>query len=191
MSHRKKALLIVTILIAVVLLQFWSSDPAANKAIADPLQQNPPNVSFLRASIIVLEPDAGETETITLNVRITNAPAQGEEVEVTVLSANGSALAGVDYLPASGVLTFPAGSTDPQSFDVVILGNNIHQPDRVFVVFLTNPVNAIVGFPAATTIYIIDNDVGTRNFLPIIRGLVAGPTRTPMPPTPTPCYGYC
>jgi hypothetical protein len=195
MSH-KKILLIITLLIAGVSIAFWSSDSAANKAAADPLQQNTPLVSFDRASINVVEPDAGETETITLNVAITTAPQRGEKVQVTARSANGNAIAGADYQPVSEYLTFPAGSTGSQSFHVAIFGNNLDQPDRAFVVYLTNPVNATVGIPAFITIVILDNDLpmpaaAARNFLPIIRGFVAGPTRTPMPPTATPCYGYC
>ena len=58
----------------------------------------------------------------------------------------------------------------------------------VFVAFLTNSVNAEVGIPAAVSIRILDNDEEARNFLPVISGFVAGPTRTPMPLTP--CYGY-
>ena len=50
-------------------------------------------------------------------------------------------------VPTTGELTFPEGSTDAQSFTVTVLGNNLDQPNRTFIVFLTNPENATVGIP--------------------------------------------
>jgi hypothetical protein len=125
---------------------------------AAPLQQDLPTVSFDSSEVNVDEPDQGETEVITINVEISAAPEAGEEAEVTYKSANGSAIDGVDYVGVAGELTFPVGGEDPQSFEVTIIGNNIHQPDREFVVFLTNPVNATVAIPGAITITIRDND---------------------------------
>lgn len=126
---------------------------------AAPLQQNLPTVSFVRTSVNITEPDQGETVTETINVEISTAPESGKEAEVTAKSANGSAVAGVDYLPVAEVLTFPEGSADSQSFEVTIIGNDVHQPDREFVVFLTNPVNATVSVPGGSiTITILDND---------------------------------
>ena len=191
MSH-KKALVGITILIALAAIQLWRSAAAASQAQTPSLQQDPPTVSFDRSSLAVIEPDTGETETISLTVRISQAPEEGEEAKVTYKSVNGTAIAGEDYLPVAEVLTFPAGSSDPQAFEVAIIGNNVHQADRVFVVFLTNPTNATVGIPGAITIHIRDNDAEIRNYLPLIRGHVAGPTITPFPPTPTttPCSPY-
>lgn len=188
----KKALPLLTTLIAVVSIYFWRSEPQASQANAVPLQQNTPIVAFNRASTSVIEPDSGETISITLDVLISDAPEHGEAAKVTYSTANGMAVAGVDYIATAGVLTFPAGSTDSQSFDIIIIGNNIHQPNRAFVAFLTNPVNTTVSVPAAVTIFIVDNDQRTQNFLPVIRGLIPGPTRTPIAPTktPTPCP-YC
>ena len=48
-------------------------------------------------------------------------------------------------------MTFPPNSTATQTFEVTIIGNNIHDGDREFVVFLTNPENATVGIPGAGT----------------------------------------
>ena len=66
----------------------------------------------------------------------------------------------------NGVLTFPEGSTDAQSFEVTFLGNNINQPNREFIVFLTNPVNATVGIPGSITITIIDDDAPAATSTP-------------------------
>jgi hypothetical protein len=180
----KRTLLLISILTASIAIHFWSTEPDPGQANAAALLDDAPLVAFDRATINVVEADAGENEILTVQVVISRAPEQEEEVQVKVLGANGSAIAGVDFEALSVNLTFPAGSTEPQSFDVVIFGNNVDQPDRAFVVFLTNPVNAAVGIPSAVTITILDDDppapaARAKNFLPVIRGFVAGPTRTP------------
>jgi hypothetical protein len=187
---RKITIPAITILIAIVSLQFCSRDPSASEVNAVTLQQDLPRVSFDRASINVVEPDAGEKEILTLNVVISGAPEQGTETRVTALTANGNAIAGVDFEAISEHLTFPADLTEAQSFEIAIFGNYSDQPDRSFVAFLTNSENAVVVVPAAITINILDDDppppsAEDRDYLPIIGGLAAGPTVTPYRPWPT------
>jgi hypothetical protein len=161
MNARRLLFIFLQIFIVALLLAVQShtgTGVSGEIVQAAPLQQNLPTVSFDRATINVTEPDAGETEDLTITVVISASPDSGEEVTVRYQSANGSAIAGVDYETASGVLTFPSGSTNSQSFDVVINGNNNDQPDRSFVVFLTNPVNASVSSPSSITITILDDD---------------------------------
>ena len=162
MTARRPFLLLLAIVATLLTVQ-GQIDPQGTggfigRVAAAPLQQTLPTVSFDRTSDSVTEPDNSDTEELTVNVIINTAPESGEDATVTYSTANGSATAGVDYLPAGGQLTFPAGSTDPQSFTVTILGNNLYQPDREFIVFLTNPENATVGIPGAITITIRDND---------------------------------
>ena len=162
MTARRSFLLIIIIVVTFLLLvqgDFGSRSSLKPElqVQAAPLQQTLPTVSFDRTTINIIEPDAGENETENLTVLINIAP-QDEAAEVTYKSANGSAIAGEDYLPIAGTLTFPPNSTSSQTIEITIIGNNINQPDREFVVFLTNPVNATVGIPGAITITILDND---------------------------------
>lgn len=164
MTARRSFLFLIAIVVTLLLTVQGNFAPQGSVYIvpqvqAAPLQQTFPTVSFDRTSVVtVTEPDAGETAKETINVKISTAPADGEEAKVTYKSANGSAIAGVDYESVQDDLIFPVGSTDQQSFEVTIIGNNIFQPDREFVVFLTNPVNAIVANPGSITIRIIDDD---------------------------------
>lgn len=192
MAH-KKNLLISIILVAFISNHFWIPRTNASQLSAVPRQQNSPIFAFLRASVWLIEPDQGETAAVTLDVGISQAPEPGEEAKVTYVTANGNAIGGVDYVATNGELTYPVGTTARQSFDVTIIGNNTRQQDRVFIVFLTNPINAVVGFPAYIQVTIIDNDEEASSFLPVVRGYIPGPTVTPIPPTetPTPCIGYC
>ena len=62
---------------------------------------------------------------ITLN---TAAP---QDVNVNYTTRNGTAVAGTDYMPISGVLTIPKGITQ-STLTVPVLANTIDQLNRTF-----------------------------------------------------------
>jgi hypothetical protein len=78
-------------------------------------------------------------------------------VTVTYATAEGSASPGVDYTPASGVLTFAPGETT-QTLAVSVLGDLLYEPDETFSVALSSPVYAVLG--DATGVGTIYNDDG-------------------------------
>jgi fibronectin-binding autotransporter adhesin len=76
---------------------------------------------------------------------ITLSAAPLSTVTVDWATANGSALAGSDYLAASGTVTFPAG-VSAQTITVSVLGNTLLAPNTTFYVNLSNPsANAYLG----------------------------------------------
>lgn len=172
MTARRSFLFVIIITVSLLLTvqgHFDSRNTESPEILvqAAPLQQNFPTVSFARTTVNVNEPDQGETATVTLQVEISTAPESGEEAKVSAKSQNGSAIGGVDYVTVAELLTFPVGSTSSQEIDVTIVGNNTAQPDREFVVFLTNPENATVDVPnGAVTITILDNDEPAKTSTP-------------------------
>ncbi|MFN2141985.1 MAG: hypothetical protein ACK2U5_15980, partial [Candidatus Promineifilaceae bacterium] len=74
----KKTLLIIATLVAVAAVQFWITGTNASQMNGQSLQQSIPILAFERAVIDVVEPNAGETAAITLNVMISSAPEQAE-----------------------------------------------------------------------------------------------------------------
>lgn len=70
--------------------------------------------------------------------------ARSEVVTVQFVSADGTATAGVDYLPASGVLTFAPGQTT-QTITVLSLADTIDDSGETFFINLSNPVGAELG----------------------------------------------
>ena len=89
--------------------------------------------------------------TVTLNV------AAAVPVTVTYATADGTAVAGVDYTAAAGQLVFAPGSTE-QSFNVVTLDNSADDGERTVLLSLSNPVNAILGPRSSATLTIADDD---------------------------------
>ena len=77
-------------------------------------------------------------------------------VSVNYTATNGTAIPGLDYVPASGTLVFTNGVTD-QSFMVQVIDNPAVQPDKTVLLQLLSPVNGILLAPSAATLTIHDN----------------------------------
>ena len=71
-------------------------------------------------------------------------PASGQEVRVTVQTANGTALAGVDYQATGPTTLIFAPGEAGKTFTVPVVGERLAETDETFVVNLTNPVNATI-----------------------------------------------
>jgi hypothetical protein len=64
-------------------------------------------------------------------------------VTVQYGTANGTATAGVDYLPTAGALTFPAGTTT-RTVSVAILDDTAYEGNETFFLNLSNPTGASI-----------------------------------------------
>ena len=76
---------------------------------------------------------------------VTLSAAPLSTVTVDYATADGTALAGLDYLSTSGTVTFPAGVA-AQTINVWVIGNALLEPNETFYVKLSNPSpNAYLG----------------------------------------------
>jgi hypothetical protein len=77
--------------------------------------------------------------------------SSGSSVPVTVdyTTVDGTAVAGTDYVAASGTLTFAPGQTG-QYVSVNVIGTPNYAPERTFSVVLSNPQNATIGNQGGT-----------------------------------------
>ena len=73
----------------------------------------------------------GHSGTRTANFRVTLTPASTGRVTVQYATANGTALAGSDYVAKSGSLTFPAGQ-GVQTVSVVLRGTGLRREMKPF-----------------------------------------------------------
>jgi glucose/arabinose dehydrogenase len=81
------------------------------------------------------------------------------EVRVDFTTADGTALAGEDYLAASGTLTWGDGDTAPRSFPVAVLDDSLEEDDEALTVTLSSPGGgAILGVRESIEIEIVDDD---------------------------------
>ncbi len=106
--------------------------------------------------------NVSESDTGTTNVTVLVSLSEPSPISITVdfATADGSAVAGLDYVAASGTLTIPALAT---SHDLIleVIGDLIDEPDETFSVSLSNPVGATLGTPSSGAVTIIDNDPRT------------------------------
>ena len=124
------------------------------------------------------------------NLGITNAvfavslsAPSGRTITVNYSTANGTAVAGQDFFPAAGILTFPAGTTN-QLIRVSVIGDSLSESNEIFWVNLTNAVNATISrSQGAGTIVdddplpalsisdaaVLEGNIGTANALFLVR----------------------
>jgi CSLREA domain-containing protein len=84
-------------------------------------------------------------------------PASALTVTVDYATNNGTAIAGSDYLPTSGTLTFAPGVT-VRTFNVPILDDAFVEPNETLTLALSNPINALLTTPNVATLTLVDND---------------------------------
>ena len=90
------------------------------------------------------EGKAGAVASLILPVTLSGSPLS--QVTVDYSTAPGSAIPGVDYLPVSGTLGFPVG-TSTKAIAVLVLGDALRESNETFYVNLSNPsANAYLGY---------------------------------------------
>lgn len=98
-----------------------------------------PTVSVADANVV--EPDSGTAAGV---FTVSLSSAMSRDVTVAYTTSNDLALAGADYVAATGQVVIPAGSTSA-TFSVSVAGDTLFEPRETFVVRLSNPVNATIG----------------------------------------------
>jgi hypothetical protein len=106
-------------------------------------------------AISINDVTASEGEFI-MTFRVTLSAVSGLAAEVDFDTNDGTAIAGVDYVAASGTLTIPAGTTEGEIV-VDLIDNLVDQGTRTFTVDLSNPAEATLD-KAQGVGTILDND---------------------------------
>jgi streptogramin lyase len=143
--------------------QFISST-ATNVANGDTSEfsRSVPNIAttvqFAVASAKV--PEGAGSATIT----VTRTGAIGGTVSVAFATADGTAHAGNEYTPVSGVLTFGPGELN-KTFTVPIIENHVAEGDTTVLLNLSSPTGgAKLGTPSTEVLTILDQDNLTEQF---------------------------
>ena len=97
----------------------------------------------------------GNAGTVNAVFTVSMSAASGQSVSVGYATTNATALAGSDYVAASGTLTFTPGQTT-QQIQVVVNGDIVPEANETFSVVLSAPVNATIA--TGTGIGTITND---------------------------------
>ncbi len=100
----------------------------------------PPPVQISIGDVSVVEGNSGTTNAV---FTVSLSGIAGVPVTVDFATADGTALAGSDYLAATGNLTFTPGQTS-KTIAVVVNGDTAVEPDETFFVNLSNPSGATI-----------------------------------------------
>ena len=113
---------------------------------------NPPTVDFTSPLTSVSESGISVTIGVTLS-----APS-GLTVTVNYSTSNGTAVAGLDYVTATGTLTFTPGIMS-QVFSVQVISDTLYEADETVVLMLLGAVDAnATGSNNPATLTILDDD---------------------------------
>jgi hypothetical protein len=126
---------------------------------------NDPLPFLLAGDCAAEEGDAGSTP-CALPIQLW--PMSGRTVAVAYSTADGTATAGSDYTPASGILTFAPGTTQ-QIASVGVLGDTVMEADESFTLVLSAPVNAEIGSNPGSAL-IVDDDGPSLSPLEVSHG---------------------
>ncbi len=95
----------------------------------------------------------------TVWVRLELTQPSSVPVSVSFATADGTAIAGRDYVATNGTVTFPANG-DSLSLYFTVLGNTQGEPDKTFTVNLVAPVNTTLLRSQATVTLLNDDSLG-------------------------------
>jgi ribosomal protein L35AE/L33A len=91
--------------------------------------------------VVVVE---GNTGTVNAQFTVSLTAISQQTITVDYTTSDGSAIAGSDYIAASGQVTFQPGQTS-RPLVVQVNGDETDEPDETFFVNLSNAVNASIG----------------------------------------------
>jgi hypothetical protein len=107
------------------------------------------------ADASIVEGNAGQT---TVSVRLTWSGSKGGPApSVSYATADGTAVAGTDYVAKSGTASLSNGSCRCATISIAVTGDLVAEGDETFVVSLTNPSGGAIGDPQGV-VTIIDDE---------------------------------
>jgi len=114
-----------------------------------------PSINYALAS----SNTTNEGTALTVNVSLTGAASTAVTVDV-VDAASGTATSGTDFIAIPlTTLTFPAGTTGPQSVIVTPVQDSVYEGNETVVLNIQNPsVNALIGVTSSHTFTITDDE---------------------------------
>src|SRR5262249_41044726 len=136
---------------ATLTTRMFDTNPA-NNGSQKAFDVTVPRLSFSSPSYSVAEHDGAALITVTLD-----APNPFANTSVAYATNDSTALAGIDYISHSGMLTIPAGQTTA-SFNVPIVDDSIPESGEIVLLRLSNVRGAALATPSDATLTILSND---------------------------------
>jgi YD repeat-containing protein len=132
------------------------------------IEDDEPFVQFTAPTSSVSEAGGWVTKP-TVSVVTGDGSPLPSTLTVQYVTANVTAIAGTDYVSASGTLTFAAGSPSgtTQRVTPTILQDAVVEPNETFKITLSAPVGGLLGSPKFNTVTIVDDEPSIQFTTPI------------------------
>jgi hemoglobin-like flavoprotein len=137
-------------------------NPTGGAALVNPLSavltivDNDAQPSISINDVSEVEGNSGVT---SFNFKVTLSAASGQTISVNYTTADGTAIVGNDYQPASATLTFLPGETS-KVVTVLVNGDTQDEPNETLLVQLSSPVNATLANTQGTGTIVNDDAPG-------------------------------
>ena len=100
----------------------------------------------------------------SVTLSVSRANGSSGAVSVNYATADSSAVAGVDYQPVSGTLSWADGDSSSKTITVPIVDRKLTSGDAQFLVNLTQTTgNAVLGTPVQETVTVLETDMAVDN----------------------------
>ena len=109
------------------------------------------------AAVLSIGHTRGSENSGSLAFEVSLVGTATQDVEVEYATGDVTAVAGSDYVEASGTLTFPLGTTS-RTITVALVNDEVDEPDETLLVRLENPSGASLGNPRGEGVIIDDDD---------------------------------
>ncbi len=126
-----------------------------------------PTISI--ADAIIVEGIGGAPTQALITVTLSKSSYQA--IDVNYATTDGTAIAGIDYTAATGLLSFAAGEVS-KTISVPILNDNLNEASEAFTITLSGQTNATI-FDNQATIAITDTftSIATSTLAPLVENL--------------------
>ncbi|SHI55632.1 Por secretion system C-terminal sorting domain-containing protein [Mesonia phycicola] len=96
---------------------------------------------------------------VTLTVEISELPTTDATVDVTILTAESTAVSGQNYTYTGETLTFTTTGSTSQTITITIPDNSDVEPDTMLALELSNATNATLDSDIVSVVYILDDEM--------------------------------
>jgi hypothetical protein len=124
----------------------------------------PPSLITLSGATQQYEGNAGTGNVLHAVVRL-SAPAPDTGVVIAYYTVSGTAMAGEDFVPVNGKLTFAPGETET-TIDITSLGDGVSEPDEYFD-FVVAPIRGATLASSSPLRFVLFDDDAPRRPAPI------------------------
>ncbi|WP_225037150.1 choice-of-anchor I family protein [Winogradskyella sp. SM1960] len=139
--------------------QSLGDDVFASPGSFTPVTNVIPQISFSESTYAVNE----DGTSIDVTVELSAVPNAAVSIDVGLVTDLLTATETDDFTFTNQTLNFPANATDAITITIPVVNDALAEMDELFILELSNPVNAVLGAYETTGIYILDDD----NIIPV------------------------